>query len=104
MNGTEPATKADLAALEARLTERQDRLNERQEMLRTEMQHMYDDLKETIRDVQTEILKAFYGFSESVQLHFKEVDKTDASLKERLTSIEGRLLDVEKRLNMPPMQ
>ena len=97
MTGNKPATKADLAVLESRL-------NERHEMLRSEMQHMYGDLKETIRDVQTEILKPFYGFSESVQLHFKEVDKTDASLKERLTNIEGRLLDVEKRLNMPPTQ
>jgi uncharacterized protein YicC (UPF0701 family) len=73
-------------------------------MLRSEMQHMYDDLKETVRDVQTEILKALYGFSEGVQLRFKEGDKTEASLKERLTSIEGRLLDVEKRLNMPAAQ
>jgi hypothetical protein len=54
MNGEEPATKQAI------------------QMLRSEMQHKYDDLKETMRDVQTEILKAFYGFSESVQLHFKK--------------------------------
>jgi hypothetical protein len=93
MNGNEPATKQDIADL-----------NERMEMLRSETQHMYDDLKETVRDAQTEILKAFYGFSESVQLHLKELDKNDASLKERLTNVESRLLDVEKRLNMPPTQ
>jgi hypothetical protein len=43
-------------------------------MLRSEMQHMYGDLKETVRDVQTEILKAMYGFSEGVQLRFNESD------------------------------
>lgn len=44
-------------------------------MLRSEMQHMYDDLKKTIRDSQTEVLKAFYGFTESIQLRFKDVPK-----------------------------
>jgi hypothetical protein len=86
MNGEESAAKQDI------------------QMLRSEMQRMHEDLKETMRDVQTVILNAFYGFSESVQLHFKEVDETDASLKERLTNVEGRLLDVEKRLNMPSTQ
>jgi hypothetical protein len=31
------------------------------EQLRSEMQHQFDELKETMRDSQTEILKAFYA-------------------------------------------
>ena len=42
-NGHEPATKQDIV------------------MLRSEMQHAFDDLKETFRDTQTELLKAFCG-------------------------------------------
>ena len=72
-----PATKADLADLEARLIE-------------------------VIRDTQTETLKAFYGFVESVQTRFKAQDDTEAGLKRRLTVVEERLLELEKRLNMPP--
>jgi hypothetical protein len=48
-NGNAPATKADLAALEARL-------NERHEILRSEMAHGCHDLKESMRDMQTELL------------------------------------------------
>jgi hypothetical protein len=76
-----PATKADLAQLETRITE---------------------TLTEAIRDSQTEILKAFYGFTETVQTRFKAQDDTEAGLKKRLTVVEERLLEVEKRLNMPP--
>jgi hypothetical protein len=55
-----------------------------------------------MRDVQTEMLGAFYGFMETIQARFKEQDDTEAGLKKRLTILEGRLLEVEKRLNMPP--
>jgi hypothetical protein len=57
-NGNAPATKADLAELEARL-------NERHEILRSEMAHGYHDLKESMRDMQTELLKVFYNFGVS---------------------------------------
>ena len=42
-----PATKGDVA------------------QLRSEMQHQFDELKETMRDVRTEILKAFYGYTQT---------------------------------------
>ena len=74
---SEPATKEDLVALK-------------------------DELVETFRDGQTEILTAFYGFSETIQNRFKENDQTEASLKRRLTTLESRLLEIEKRLNLPP--
>jgi hypothetical protein len=79
-NGHEPATKADLAALEQRLT---------------------DAFTEAIRDSETHLLKAFYGFTESVQARFKAADDEEANFKKRLTVIEERLLEVEKRINFP---
>ena len=53
-DGNMPATKAELAAL-----------NERMDILRSEMQHSLQDVNETIRDVETKLLKAFYSFAES---------------------------------------
>ena len=46
-NGHEPPTKADI------------------EQLRSEFQHGFDDLKETMRDGQTELLRAFYNYAQS---------------------------------------
>ena len=74
---SEPATKDDLVALK-------------------------DELVEAFRDGQTEILTAFYGFTETIQNRFKEQDQTEASLKRRMTTLESRLLEIEKRLNLPP--
>jgi hypothetical protein len=62
-NGNIPATKADLAdlgqALRPELTALEARLNERHDILRSEMAHGYHDLKESMRDMQTELLKVF---------------------------------------------
>ena len=83
-----PATKGDLEDLELRL--------------KGDMSGLESRITENMRDMQTELLKAFYGFTESVQSRFKAQDDTEAGLKNRLTVLEGRLLEVEKRLNMPP--
>ena len=74
-NDHEPATKADLAEVKTELAAvRGDVVSLNQavasvkqdvDMLRSEVHHGYDDLKETLRDVQTELLKAFYSFTES---------------------------------------
>ena len=48
----DPATKADITTV-----------NERIDMLRSEFQHSFDELKETMRDAQTELLKAFYNYA-----------------------------------------
>jgi hypothetical protein len=57
----DPATKGDLQDLEARQ-------NERHEMLRAEMGHSFHELNETIREAQTELLKAFYNYTQSTDL------------------------------------
>jgi hypothetical protein len=86
-----PATKGDLELLRGE-----------SEQLRSEMNHQFDDLKETVRDIQTEILKAFYGYTQTTDAKLKESDQADYALRQRLTVVESRLLEVEKRLNMPP--
>jgi hypothetical protein len=83
-DGNEPATKQDL------------------QQMRSEFQHAFDDLKETLRDVQTELLKAFYAFAQSTDAKLKESEISDMLLRQRLTAVEFRLTEVEKRLNLPP--
>jgi hypothetical protein len=87
-----PATKGDLAELESRILARMEAaLDERETRM-----------IEAMRDGQTEILKAFYGFTATVQTRFRVQDDTEAGLKKRLTVLEERVLEVERRLNMPP--
>jgi hypothetical protein len=83
-----PATKRDLQGVV--------------EQLRSEMQHHYDDLKETIRDSETKLLQAFYSFAESNQQRLALVEGNTNAVIVRLATLETRLLEVEKRLNMPP--
>jgi uncharacterized protein (DUF342 family) len=89
------ATKADLIALEERLnsdtTAREERLNQKM-----------DELTETFRDMQTEMLKAFYAFAETNQARLTETERATAALQERMSMMESRLIQLEKRLNMPP--
>jgi hypothetical protein len=94
-NGNAPATKADLLDLETRL-------NERHEILRSEMAHGYHDLKESMRDMQTELLKVFYNFSVSNSKRLTEIEGNEAALRSRLATIEDRLTDLERRIITPP--
>jgi hypothetical protein len=87
-NGNAPATKQDL--------------HQAVEQLRSEMQHNYNDLAERITDGETRLLKAFYGYAESNQKRMVEVEGNEAALRSRLGTLEGRVLEVEKRLNIPP--
>jgi len=51
-------------------------LKENVAMLRSEFQHGFDDLKETLRDTQTELLKAFYSFTTTNQQRLTQVEAT----------------------------
>jgi hypothetical protein len=92
-----PATKGDLADLDTRLSERI-------EMLRAEVQHGYNDLRETLRDSQTELLKAFYSFGQSNSKRFAELEGNEAAIRSRLGTIEDRLMELERRVITPPAQ
>ena len=92
-----PATKGDLDEL------RQE-LRQEGSQLRMEMQHQYDDLKKTMRDVQTEILKAFYGYTRTADVKLRDGEVVDAAIRQRVTILESRLLEVQMRLLMPPPQ
>jgi hypothetical protein len=82
-NGQEPATKQDIA------------------QLRSAMNHQYDDLKETIRDSETKLLKAFYTFAESNQTRLATIETDSDAVKKRVGILEERVLELERKVNFP---
>jgi DNA anti-recombination protein RmuC len=107
-NGHEAATKRDISELRAELkqdmVELRAELKQDNEQLRSEAHHAYDDLKETIRDSQTEMLKPFYSFAQSIDTKLKESGPADMMIRSRLSAVESRVTDIERRINQPPMQ
>jgi hypothetical protein len=100
-----PATKGDIVDLDVRIEDLDQRvadLDQRIEMLRTEVQHGYNDLREAIRDTQTEVLRAFYSFAQTHSKRFGELEVNEAAIRSRLGTIEDRLLELERRVNTPP--
>ena len=93
-----PATKGDIAYLKQDIAD----LRQNIAMVRSEMEHTHDSLIERMTDNQTELLKAFYSFATTAEVKFKETEIADVMIRQRLTAMESRLLEVEKRLNMPP--
>jgi 4-hydroxyphenylpyruvate dioxygenase-like putative hemolysin len=98
-NGNEPATKADLNRVEEKLGAG---LNRVEEQLRSEFQHGFDHLAEAIHDSEMRLLKAFYTFAESNQQRLTQVEGNTTAVISRLATLESRITEIEKRLNMPP--
>jgi multidrug resistance efflux pump len=92
------AVQADVAGVKADVAATNDRL----EMLRSEFHHSFDELKETMRDGQTELLRAFYSYAQSADAKLKEGEVADFLIRGRLTAMEIRQTDMERRLNTPP--
>ncbi len=63
------------------------------------MNHQYRDLVERITDSDTKLLKVFYNFGLTNNQRMTELEGNDAGLRQRIGTIEVRLLEVERRLN-----
>ncbi len=102
-NGRQPATKQDLANLKKELQQgtKQD-LAKLQQATKQDLAKVKEELAEAIHDAETRLLKAFYAYAEAAQKHFAGLDHADSSLRDRLGSLETRMIEIEKRLNMPP--
>ena len=70
--------------------------------LHSEMSHIYHDLVERMDDTKTELLRAFYAYATGNDKRIGQIEGNAAAVQSRLATIEGRLLEVEKRLNIPP--
>ena len=89
-----PATKGDIADTEQRLVERMNRGIAGSEQR----------LVETMRDIEAKLLQAFYGYAKSNDSRVLEVEANEAVLRTRVATLESRIMEVERRLNIPPIQ
>ena len=96
-NGDQPATKPDISELQSEIRQTADQL-------RSDFHRECADFKEALRDFQTAILKAFYSHAQSTDAKLKETEISDIMLRQRLTAVEFRVTEIEKRINIPPQQ
>jgi hypothetical protein len=105
-----PATKGDLA--EVRLEMKGDLAEVRSEMKRdledfkVEVNLRFEAfehrMEHFLSDMEARIITSNYRLAESMQQRIKQGEGNQAAFNARLATLEERLLEVEKRLNMPP--
>ena len=92
MDDERPATKKDLVELKVELT--------------GEMGCMEERLMEKLRDMQTELLRAFGTFQESMNLRMRNLEANTSNdtvaVKARIEIVERRLLQIERKLLLEP--
>jgi hypothetical protein len=108
-----PATKRDIRELDERMREMKiallagvdERLagvDERLIGMDERMTGMEERLLERMRDMQTELLKAFLPYQEQARLRDAALEVRQAALEGRFHTVEGRLVEIEKRLFLNP--
>jgi hypothetical protein len=101
-----PATKRDIRALDERMREMKIELlagvDERLAGVDERMTGMEERLLERMRDMQTELLKAFLPYQEQARLRDAALEVRQAALEGRFHTVEGRLVEIEKRLFLNP--
>jgi hypothetical protein len=66
------------------------------------MDEMAATLEEGYRDTQTEVLKAVYSMGARVEARVGAQEALVSSIQQRQALVEARLLEIEKRLHLPP--
>jgi hypothetical protein len=106
MNRDSPAAKHVFEQLHPEVE--QDRGQSRAELklafeqLRSEANHMHNDLVERISDFETHLLQAFYSYADTNNKRLVQGEAATALVISRITTLEDRVLALEKRLNIPP--
>jgi chromosome segregation ATPase len=105
-DSNQPATKGDLAGLEERVDKKlqalEERVDKKLQALEEQIRQVQESMVEAMHDMETRLLKAFYTFAESTQQRLAQVEGNTNAVISRLATIESRVTEVEKRLNMPP--
>ena len=100
----QPATKTDLnhlrTELHGEMAQLRTDLHEDMDQLRTELNHnivlLRDDLIEKMRDIQTEVLRAFHGWASPIEIRLRSLP----NIEERLGLLEERVSIIERRENL----
>ena len=62
------------------------------------------DVLEAVRDIETKLLNAFYGYAKSNDARVLQTEANETVLRTRMATLESRVMEVERRLNIPPTQ
>jgi hypothetical protein len=62
------------------------------------------DVLEAVRDAETKLLNAFYGYAKSNDARVLQTEANETVLRTRMATLESRVMEVERRLNIPPTQ
>ena len=94
------------AEVDQRFTQMDQRFTEKIDAAKTSMFQRLDEMAATLeegyRDTQTEVLKAVYSMGERLQLRGDGQEAILAGIQKRQALVEARLLEIEKRLHLPP--
>jgi hypothetical protein len=98
-NGNQPATKADLKALETRFDQKIEDLEVRMDNRFLANEHRMEQL---LLEQEGRMMTSLYRLLESGNLRLTQNKRETAAIKERLGLLEGRVLDLERRRDTPP--
>jgi hypothetical protein len=84
-----PATKRDLDLLR---TEFKSDMGELRAELNANMERLHDDLVERMRDMQTEVLRAFHSWARPIEIRLRSFD----DMQQRLGLLEERISIIER--------
>ena len=108
-NENAPATKKDVAVVAkdvAAVAKDVAAVAKDVAAVRRDLAASEERLSEQIRDMQTELLKAFLPWQRDVKIQFRELEVNTGNsvqaIKERMNILERRLLEIEKRLLLNP--
>ena len=110
---TAPATKGDLEdfkvevntrfeGLDQRLDGLDHRLADFQVEVNTRFEAFEHRMEQFLSDMEGRIITSNYRLAESMLQRIKQAEGNQAAFNARLATLEDRLFEVEKRLNMPP--
>jgi chromosome segregation ATPase len=97
---TRAELRAELEALEERLEQRLDQRFEGR--MDAQEQRLKDYIREAYLESETRMLKAIYGYAATIERRYAQFEATDAALGGRVSTLESRMLECERRLNIPP--
>jgi hypothetical protein len=68
----------------------------------TEWRHLHIDIAKRIDYLEARLLQAFYSFADTNNKRLIQDEAATAIVISRITTLEDRVLGLEKRLNIPP--
>jgi hypothetical protein len=79
-------------------------LKQQFELFRSDIRERTAELKGVIRACEAEMLKAIYGCAHRIDVGITEPELADMLFRSRLSAVESRVTEIERRINQPPIQ